>query len=95
MGITAYSLFWVMQDLYHQPYLIDGQVARKPSLECTTGTSSGLSSRVAVTSRTGIEISKASQIGRGCVLNRHYILLSPARMPQILGLRFAVNQDQN
>ena len=21
MGIMVYSLFWVMQDLYHQPYL--------------------------------------------------------------------------
>ena len=24
MGIMVYSLYWVMQDLYHQPYVHEG-----------------------------------------------------------------------
>ena len=29
MGIMVYSLFWVMQDLYHQPWDID--IPKKPT----------------------------------------------------------------
>ena len=24
MGVMAYSLFWVMQEFYHQPYFVEG-----------------------------------------------------------------------
>ena len=31
MGIVAYSLFWVMQDLYHQLYESSGHIRCYPS----------------------------------------------------------------
>ena len=30
MGITVYSLFWVVQDLYHQPYFEGSRMVSLP-----------------------------------------------------------------